>query len=144
MGSGEPLKYAEVVMTSAEVKALRATPKTLAPAPGAGRILEFVSGVLFLDAGSNAFTETTANLAVKYANGAGVQVSQTIETTGFIDQTADTATSALAKIDAIVTKAAGENQPLVLHNLGAGEIAGNAANDGKLVMRLCYRVHKTV
>lgn len=137
------IQYAAVSVSNSEIKALRATPKTLVSAPGAGKYLELVSAVLFLDYGTNALTESTANLAVKYNNGSGVQVSQTIESTGFIDQTADTATSCLPKIDAIVAKSGCENKALVLHNLGAGEISGNAGNDSTLRVKIAYRVHTT-
>jgi hypothetical protein len=34
-----------------------------------------------------------------------------------------------------------ENQPLVLHNLGAGEIAGNAADVAFLRVKVAYNVH---
>jgi hypothetical protein len=63
--------------------------------------------------------------------------------TGFIDQAVDTMTGAVAKVDAIVSKANGENQPLVLHNLGAAEITGNAANDSVLRIKFSYRIHQT-
>jgi hypothetical protein len=138
---GADLKFTEVVIANADLKALRATPKTLVPAPGNGKMLEFLSAVLVLAAGSNALTESTANLAVKYQNAAGVQVSQTIDTTGFIDQTTHQVTYALPKIDPITARTGCENQPLVLHNLGAGEIAGNAANDATLRVKVSYRVH---
>ena len=138
---GADLKHADVLLTNAEIKALRATPKTLAAAPGSGKVLEFVSAVLQLKAGTNVLTEATANLAVKYKDGTGVQVSQTIETTGFIDQAADTVTYGLQKLDPIVARTNCENQPLVLHNLGAGEIAGNAAADARLAVKMLYRVH---
>lgn len=138
------LKYAELELTSAEVKALRASPYTLVAAPGSGKILEFVSAQLFLDyGGTNAFTESADNLAVKFTDGSGAAVSQTIETTGFIDQTADTVTNGLAKIDAIVAAASAENQALVLHNTGDGEIAGNAAADNTLRIKVVYREHVT-
>lgn len=136
--------YFALSFTSTVVKALRATPQTLVAAPGAGKVLEFVSAELYLDyGGTNVFTESAANLAVKYNNGSGVQVSQTIESTGFIDQSADTRTVGLPKIDQIVAKTGCENLPLVLHNLGAGEIAGNAANDNVLRVRGYYAVHAT-
>jgi hypothetical protein len=138
---GADLKFADVLVANADIKALRATPKTLVPAPGAGKVLEFMSAVLQLKAGTNVLTEGTANLAVKYQNAAGVQVSQTIETTGFIDQAADTVTYGLVKLDPITARTGCENQPLVLHNLGAGEIAGNAANDALLRVKVAYRVH---
>ncbi len=104
-------------------------------------MLEFISAVLQLKAGTNVLTEATSNLAVKYKDGTGVQVSQTVETTGFIDQAADTVTYGIQKLDPIVARTNIENQPLVLHNLGAGEIAGNAANDARLAVKVLYRVH---
>ena len=93
------LRWADVALTNADIKALRATPKTLVPAPGTGKVIEFLSAVLMLKAGTNVLTEATANLAVRYKDGAGVQVSQTIETTGFIDQAADQITYGLQKLD---------------------------------------------
>jgi len=136
-------RYAEVSLTNAEIKALRATPKTLVAAPGAGKYLEFAGAVLFLDYGSNALTESADNLAVRYTDGSGTIVSQAIEATGFIDQTADTATNALPKIDAIAAKSACENKALVLHNTGDGEYAGNAAADTVMRVKVAYRVHTT-
>lgn len=135
---------AEVTLTAAEVKALRATPAVLVPAPGAGKVIEFIGAVLILDyGGTNGFTETTDNLAVKYTDGSGAAVSQAIETTGFIDQTADTMTTAQPKIDAIAAKSGCENKPLVLHNTGDGEIAGNAANNNVLRVKVAYRIWNT-
>jgi len=138
---GADLKFTDVVIANVDLKALRAMPKILVPAPGNGKVLEFLSAVLVLAAGSNALTESTASLAVKYQNAAGVQVSQTIEMTGFIDQTTHQVTYALPKLDPITARTGCENQPLVLHNLGAGEIAGNAANDATLRVKVSYRVH---
>ena len=135
------LRWADVALTNADIKALRATPKTLVAAPGTGKVIEFLSAVLMLKAGTNVLTEATANLAVRYKDGSGVQVSQTIETTGFIDQAADQITYGLQKLDPITARSACENQPLVLHNLGAGEIAGNAANDATMKVKVGYRVH---
>lgn len=138
----DAINVVEVSLTSAQVKAVRATPITLVPAPGVGKVLEFMSASLFLDyGGTNVFTESTANLAIKYTDGSGVAVSQTIESTGFIDQSADTLTNARPALDAIVAKSGAENKALVLHNIGAGEIAGNAANDNVLRVRIAYRTH---
>lgn len=121
-------QFVEVSLTNAEMLALRASPKTLVAAPGAGYYNEFVSATLFFDY-TAAYTETADNMAIKYTDGSGTAVSQTIEATGFVDATADTATNALPKIDAIVAKTACENKALVLHNTGDGEYGGgNAAN----------------
>lgn len=137
------IRYAEVSITNAQIKALRATPVTLVAAPGAGKVLEFVSAVLFHDYGTNALTETTDNMAVRFENGSGTIVSQAIESTGFADATADTMTNVLPKIDAIAAKTACENKALVLHNTGDGEFGGNAAADTVWRAKVVYRVHTT-
>lgn len=136
---GGSVRTAFITLTSAQVKTLRATPQTIVPSKS-GNIIEFISMRLALDyGGTNGFTESTANLAVKYTDGSGAQVSQDIESTGFIDQTADTVTNALPKIDAIVTAAGSVGKALVLHNLGAGEIAGNAAGNNLLKLVVHFR-----
>lgn len=137
------VRYREVAVTNAQIKALRATPVVLVPAPGAGKVVEFVSAALFLDYGTNALAESVDNMAVRYTNGAGVIVSQAIEATGFLDQAGDTMTTAIAKVDAIAAKAGCENQALVLHNTGDGEYTGNAGNDTTMRVKVAYRVHTT-
>ncbi len=129
----------KVSLTNSEIKNLRATPKTLVAAQS-GKVLEFVSATLELKAGANVLTESTANLAVKYNNGSGVAVSDTIEATGFIDQAANTITRGVPVKDAIVASSAAINKALVLHNLGAGEYGGNAAADATMDVFISYRV----
>jgi hypothetical protein len=137
------INYREVALTNAQIKALRATPVALVPAPGAGKWNQFLELILFLDYGSNVLTETAYNLLVRYGDGSGTAASQVIECTGFIDQAADVATIGLPVLDNIVTKANGENKALVLHNNGAAEFGGNAAADTLLRAKVAYRVHKT-
>jgi len=135
------IQYKEVSLTSAEVLLLATTQKTLVAAPGAGKCLEFVSALLKLDyGGTNAFTESADNLVVKYTNASGVAVSQVIECTGFIDQTADTYTNAVPEKDQIVVATGCENQALVLDNNNAN-FAGNAGDDNALIVGISYRVH---
>lgn len=135
------LQYAEVSIAAAAIATLRATPVTLVAAPGAGKVLEFVSAVLILDYTAPGFTETADNLGVRYTDGSGTQMSETIEMTGFIDQTADTMTTARAKVDGIAAKTACENKALVLHNLGDGEFGGSGGS--ALRVKVAYRVHPT-
>ena len=136
------IKHATVNITNAQIKALRAAPKELVAAPGANKFIEFISAWLFLDYGSNVLTESDDNLAVKFTDGSGAAVSQTVEATGFIDQAADTLTNALPKIDAIVAAAAGAvNKALVLHNTGDGEYGGNAGADTVMKVKITYRIH---
>lgn len=135
------MQYAEVSLTNAEMLALRATPKTLVAAPGTGKVLEFVSAVLLFDY-TGAYTETADNMAVKYTDGSGAIVSETIEATGFVDATADTMTNAIAKADVIVAKSGSENKALVLHNTGDGEYGGGNASNA-IRVKVAYRVHTT-
>lgn len=135
------IQYAEVSITNAQMLALRATPKTLVAAPGAGKVLEFVSAVLLFDY-TGAYTETADNMAVKYTDGSGAIVSETIEATGFVDATADTMTTAIAKADVIVAKSGSENKALVLHNTGDGEYGGGNASNA-IRVKVAYRVHTT-
>jgi len=140
VNTAPPIRIAEVTVSSASLKTLRATARTLVSAPGAGFLLEFVGGVLFLDATATAYVEAAANLAVRYTNTTGAIVSETIEATGFIDQTADTMTSMRPSLDAIVAKTGCENQALVLHNLGAGEYT---TGTGVVRVKIGYRLWST-
>lgn len=147
--SGE--EFVDVSLTSAVVKAIRATPATLVAAPGAGKALIYLGAMFFLDyGGTNVFTESTANMTVKYNSGAGAAAGFSIENTGFIDQAADMVTfnapltgGAAALGNIILAKAAIENLPLVLHNIGAGEIAGNAGADNVLRIRVFFATVRT-
>lgn len=119
------LQTAVVPITNAEMLALRATPKQLVAAPGAGFALIYEGGHITIDY-TAAYTESADNIAVRYTNGSGVQVSTT-ETTGFLDATADSIMT-MAPI-APTTAPVAVNAALVLHNTGDGEWGGgNAAN----------------
>lgn len=126
------IRQITIPLTNAQLLACRATPITLVAAPGAGRRWVLIDGSINLNL-TGAYTETADNLVVRYSNGTGAIISQTIETTGFIDQTGKIHTNILPKIDAIATEAQAVNQKLVLHNSGDGEFGGgNAANTGRV------------
>lgn len=137
--STSALQYADVTLTAAEVKALATTPIELVAAQGAGNAVFFMGAQLKLNYGSEVFAEAGDNLGIKYTDASGVQVSDTIESTGFIDQSADTMTNAVPVKDAIVAAASAENQALVLDNLNAN-ITGNASNDSTVTIRTFYQV----
>lgn len=132
-----------VTLTNAQVKALRATPITLVPAPGAGKVLRLVEATLVFHRVA-AYTESADNLGIKYVDGSGTQASADIETTGFLDAAGDAVTFAVPHVAEPILTAAGElsNAPLVLHNTGDGEYgAGNASNTLKVIVT--YRVYAT-
>lgn len=133
-------RTAKVTLTNVNIKALRATPITLVAAPGANLLLEFVSAVLIKSVGANVLTETADNLAIRYTNGTGLIVSESIETTGFIDTTTKIMTTAAPKLDQIIITASAYNQALVLHNTGDGEFGGNAAADITMDVHTSYRI----
>ena len=128
-----------VEVSSAEMLALRATAKELIPAPGADKVLEFVSVVIKYIADDTGYTESSANLVVQYSG--GQDVCTAIDATNFIDQTTDEIRVAHANETALATTVDLEalaNTSLVLFNNGAAEWTGG---DGKLDVRIMYRVH---
>jgi hypothetical protein len=83
-------KSLDVTISSAELLALHTTPKTLVAAPGANKALVFEHAEFFLDYNSAAYAGIAAgdDLNIRYTDGSGV-IAGTLETTGFLDQTAD-------------------------------------------------------
>ena len=136
LGEIEVPRTADVVLTNAEMLALRATPKELVPAPGAGKMIELISAHMFFDY-AGAYTETTDNMGILW--GVGGTAAATIESTGFVTATADTVTTATKSAVANLALAAVDNKSLVLHNTGDGEFGGgNAANTMKV--SVLYRI----
>ena len=131
------IKYADIEISSAEILDLYTTPKELVAAPGAGKVLEFISLLLALDFEATAYTIGTAtDLQVKYTDAGGAAVSTTRAATGFLDQTVDQLSS-LDKLEATVAPA--DNAALVL-TLG---VANVTAGDSPIHAKIAYRVHDT-
>ena len=130
-----------VSLTNSEIKNLRATPKELVAAPGAGYMVQFLDASLFMDYGTNGLTETADNLEIRW--GAAGTAAATIECTGFIDQTADTMIHAYPAAAAALAKTVTDNKALVLQNNGDGEFGGNAANDTVMDVVVAYRIVPT-
>lgn len=129
-----PLKTKIVEINSAALLALNATPQTLVAAPGAGKALILVGAELWLDYGGTAYAGIAAgeDLTIKYTDANGATLA-TVETTGFLDATADafryvqpTTTAAIAPV---------ANAPLVLHLLTGEITTGNSP----LKLRVLYR-----
>lgn len=131
------LKFVDVVVSSAELLALNATPKTLVAAPGANTALIFEGAMIKKPAGT-AYAGIAAgeDLSVKYTNGSGIEVGG-CEATGFLDQATAQAryvrpTCAASGVSDITPAA---NAALVLHML-TGEIT---TGDSALNIRVFYR-----
>lgn len=130
------IQRAVVTLTNAQFLALRATPVTLVAAPAAGFANQFLSAAISIDY-TAAYTETTDNLLVRYTDGSGAAASAAIETTGWVDLTADSMVAVIPSTTGpqLMTTAAA----LVLHNTGDGELGGgNAAN--VIHVDIAYRV----
>lgn len=130
------IQYAEVELSIAEMKALRATPKTLVAAPGAGKVLEFL-GALFIYDYAAVYTESSDDLAVKFTNGSGAVASTTLDSTGLLDAETDQLRTFKPIVTDITPVA---NSPLVLHNTGDGELGGTGS---PCRVKVAYRVHST-
>jgi hypothetical protein len=119
------MRMVEVTVSSAEILALNATPKTLVAAPGAEKVLVFHSAVAILDYNSAAYAGIAAgeDLAIRYTDGSGAVASTTLETTGLLDATSDQLRTHKAIVTDLTPVA---NAALVLH-LASGEVTtGNS------------------
>jgi hypothetical protein len=125
---------ADVTVSTAELLALNATPKTLVAAPGAGFALVPTGMVLFLDFNSVVYNGVAEgeDLSVKYTDGSGTEAMQ-IEATGLLDASADAVRYAKPPTTLLTPTA---NAALVLHML-SGEIA---TGNSPLKVRIYYRV----
>jgi hypothetical protein len=127
-----PIRYATVELSSAEILALYTTSKELVAAPGSGKVIEFLSAVLFLDHGGTDYT-TNGDLTIK-SGSTGTSVSDTIAAADLIQKSADhyrvvQVLSADAQLDA--------NESLVL-TCGTGN---PAAGNSILTVHVAYRIH---
>lgn len=133
----------ETTLTAAQVKALHTTPITLVPAPGMGRILEYLSSVWFHEyGGSNIFTGA-GSMAVAWYDGSGfVDGSETILHDNFLELSLNTISvpnRSSGDLPTLQTQL--ENVPLVIYSSGA--VTGNAANDNVVRIRVRYAIHET-
>lgn len=134
------VQYANVTVTTAQLLALCATPVTILPAPGSGYAIQFLAALLYLPYNSIAYTiaNPTDYLNFRYANASGAIVSDNVNPTGFLDQKANTFTTARGKANQQVAASVAVNAPIVLHNSGAAEwTAGNSP----IQVRVSYTVH---
>jgi hypothetical protein len=141
LSSQSAINFVDVTITSAELLALNATPKTILAAPGAGLANVLVDVVAYKAAGTAyGGIASGEDLSIKYTNSSGLEVAE-IETTGFLDQaTAQTryaksfnAASAISSITPVA------NAALIMMLL-TGEIT---TGDSDLKLRVYYRTIPT-
>lgn len=137
-----------LTLTNAQIKALRATPITLVGAPGSGKFVMPISCIVeLIYGGNNAFTsQANDNLGLKWKDG-----TTTTILSGGVQAFLQATNSAFNKLvdpavnsDINVSKTNVDNQPLVIHNISAAEIAGNAANDNTIRVNLHYSIQTSV
>ena len=113
----------DATITSAQILALQTTPITLIAAPGAGKAILLRQAVFFLDYNSVGYASVGAgdDITLRYTNGTGAVIG-TLETTGFLDQTADKYSILYPAAGSIILPA---NAPVVAF-LGGAVTTGNS------------------
>lgn len=135
--SSSTIYYDTVSLSASDVNGLFTAPKQLVAAPGTHNVIEFVGATLIYDYGT-AFTCAGNNLSIKYTDGSGAVVSDTISATGLLTATADTVATLLPVAVAATAATGMENKALVLCLATA-----NPTVAGTSVMRVkvAYRIH---
>lgn len=120
-----------VTLTTAEVKALYASPKALVPAPGAGKVVDLLSAALFLDYNSATY-DTQGALTIQTTT-TGTAQSDQIAAAAFLFKTAD-AYAGLQVLSA-------ERQLDVNEGLSlACATANPATGDSPVTVKISYRI----
>lgn len=125
----------KVTLTSAQILDLT-THKELVPAPGAGRLLEFVAAIMKHNAGT-AYVEpdTADDCVIQYDTGQAV--SADITTLGFLTVTDDEVRKVVSNVANSVDLEACVDAALQLHNLDSEYTTGT----GTLDITIIYRLH---
>lgn len=124
-----------VLITNAQMLAIRATPVTILPAQGAGKIAVLLGGLIVFNH-TDVYTESADNLVIRYTDATGTAASVAIESTGFLTNAGDAAQIIYPVATPPILTEADElsNAPLLLHNTGDGELGGgDAANTVRVI-----------
>lgn len=119
--------YKDIKLTAAQLDTLNATPVELLPAPGAGRILEVIGVVAFLDFVSAALELGSGVLDLRYENSSGGIAAQL--TNAFVESAADAYFKAYGR-DCVMLA----NKAIVAH-----ASADVTSGDSIIYLRVYYR-----
>lgn len=123
----------EISISSAEIKLLVSAPKQLVEAPGAGRVIELMSAVLFLDYNSATY-DTNTSLTIQTITG-NTALSGAVTAANFLHKTEDTYT-----IMQVLSTAAG-----IVTNVNDGielvAIGIPATGNSPMKIKVMYRIH---
>lgn len=124
----------EVILTTAQLLALKATAVVLIPAPAAGKAIVLLGGTATYRKGTTAFTvgNTDENLDIGYDT-ATTSVA-VVETTGLLDQAANKSVTLVPVKDIEVLAA----KSLKAKNFGTGELTDGGTSTVKL--NLTYEI----
>lgn len=126
------IRTIEISLTSAEILLLYTTPKTLVAAPGAGKVIEFISAVAFLDHGGTDYAAGGA-LSIQTITG-NTTLSDSVAAATLINASAD----AYVVFQALSAEVATDvNDGLELTNATQVHTTGN----GILRVKVSYRIH---
>ena len=129
--------FRRITVSSAELLALNGTPKTIVPAPGTGKLIEFLGGTVFFKSTATAYAAVaTKNFVIRFTDGSGPIVSTSLALTGLLDQTTDQIRT-IKQITTDLTPVA--NSPLVLQ-ISTAEIT---TGTGVVYIDLKYHIHST-
>jgi len=133
------LSFIQVDLTSAQIKALRATPIQCIAAPGAGKQIMIIQAFSRLNyGGSNVFTNGQ-NCSLEF--GSTDICAQNIITAAQIVAAANTSVSVSNPIPNFFSNVRPvwtDNVAITIKNTGASEITGNAAGDNTVSLYIYY------
>lgn len=130
---------ATVVLTSAQVKAIRATPITIVSAAGAGTYISVLACRAKLTyGGTNVFTAAASQTILLYYN-AATQVGTCMDNASIVAAANTTYSTSLTSLGSRAATLV-ENLPVNARNSIATEISGNAANNNTITIVVTYQV----
>jgi|SRR6185312_5528023 len=135
-----PINVVTVILTSAQIKALNATPIQMVAAPGAGKVLTILAPIYaeFLYGGSNVFVAAAAqSIRIYWGTGTGTPAAQVVNNTVLTGSQSQYTIQNVTTSTGLVTPFF-ENLPINLWNDTATEISGNAANNNTIGVTLVY------